>query len=121
MFFYLYTSNAAPSAPWGLSATIAGPTWLQMSWYAPDTLNGVISYYTVVLNSSTSSVTLNTSSNATTLNVTGLSPCTYYWFAVSATTGCGAVCTGPLSSTAYAYTEADSTNRTFLFTLARLL
>ena len=120
LFSFLYTSNAAPSAPYGLTSTIAGPTWLQISWYAPYPTNGVISYYTLVLNSSTSSVTLNTSSSATTLNVTGLSLCTYYWFAVSATTGCGVGCTGPLSYTSSAYTAANSTNRKLLFTEVRI-
>ena len=90
---------------------------MQLIWYAPYPTNGVISYYTVVLNSSTSRVTLNTSSSVTTLNVTGLSPCTYYTIAVSATTGCGAGCTGPLASTS-TYTAANSTNRTLLFTVA---
>ena len=91
----LYTASAAPSAPTSLTTSlITGTTWLQLSWSAPATLNGMISYYTVVLNSTSSSATLNTSSNGTTLNATGLVPCTEYWFAVSATTGCGTGCTG---------------------------
>ena len=112
----LYTASAAPSAPYGLSSTITGTTWLQLSWYAPATLNGLISYYTVVLNSTSSSATLNTSSNTTTLNATGLVPCTNYWFAVSATTGCGAGCTGPLSAAYGVYTAANGM-RTLLFTV----
>ena len=114
-----YTASAAPSAPRWPYSTSTGKTWVQLIWYAPVTPNGLISYYTVVLNSTSSSDTLNTSSNATTLNVTGLVPCTNYWFAVSATTGCGAGCTGPLSSTDYVHTRANSM-RTLLFTVDRI-
>ena len=115
----LYTACAAPSAaPW-LTLAITGTTWMQLSWYTPATLNGLISYYTVVLNSTSSSATLNTSSNATTLNATGLVPCTRYTIAVSATTGCGAGCTGPLSGAYYMYTRANSM-RTLLFTVDRI-
>ena len=112
----LYTASAAPSAPQLQYSTNTGTTWVQVSWYAPATLNGLISYYTVVLNSTSSSATLNT--NATTLIATGLVPCTYYWFAVSATTGCGAACTGP-SSAYYVYTKANSMP-TLLFTVDRI-
>ena len=122
----LYTASAAPSAPqWQYSryessySTNTGTTWVQLSWSVPATLNGLISYYTVVLNSTSSSAKLNTSSNATTLNATGLVPCTYYWFAVSATTGCGAGCTGPLSNAYYVYTK-DNSMRTLLFTVDRI-
>ena len=115
----LHTASAAPSAPQWLTSTITGTTWVQLSWSAPATLNGLISYYTVVLNSTSSSATLNTSSNATTLNATGLVPCTEYWFAVSATTGCGAGCTGPLSYAYYVNTIANSM-RTLLFTVDRI-
>ena len=98
----LYIASAAPNAlQWQYSvyySTNTGTSWVQLSWSVPATLNGLISYYTVVLNSTSSSATLNTSSNATILNATGLVPCTYYWFSVSATTGCGVRCTGPLSN-----------------------
>ena len=113
----LHTASAAPSAPYGLTSTSKGTTWLQVSWSAPATLNGLISYYTVVLNSTSSSATL--SSNATTLNATGLVPCTLYTSAVSATTGCGAGCTGPLSVAIYVSTVANSM-RTLLFTVDRI-
>ena len=114
----LYTASAAPSAPTSLTTSmITGPTWLQLSWSAPATPNELISYYTVVLNSSSSSATLNT--NATTLNVTGLVPCTSYLIAVSATTGCGAGCTGPFSDAYYVSTAANSM-RTLLFTVDRI-
>ena len=116
--FKLYTASSAPSAPRLLtSSPITGTTWLQLSWYAPYTLNGLISYYTVVLNSTSSSSTLNT--NGITLNATGLVPCTLYTIAVSATTGCGAGCTGPLSDAYYVYTTANSM-RTLLFTVDRI-
>ena len=90
---------------------------MQLSWYTPDTLNGLIIYYTVVLNSTSSSATLNT--NATTLNATGLVPYTRYLIAISATTGCGAGCTGPLSDAYYVYTRSNS-KRTLLFTVDRI-
>ena len=100
--------NAAPSAPSTPTSTSTGPTWLQLSWSAPATPNGLISYYTVVLNSTSSSATQSTSSNATTLNATGLVPCTLYTIAVSATTGCGVGCTGPLSVALNVSTTANS-------------
>ena len=113
----LYTASAAPSAPQWLRSAIAGTTWVQLIWYAPATLNGLISYYTVVLNSTSSNATL--SSNDTYLNATGLVLCTLYTIAVSATTGCGAGCTGPLSAAIDVYTRANSM-RTLLFTVDRI-
>ena len=115
----LYTASAAPSAPQSLTSTITGTTWVQLSWSAPSTLNGLISYYTLVLNSTSSSATLNTSSIATTLNATGLVPCTLYTIAVSATTGCGAGCTGPFSSVLNVSTTTNSIC-TLLFTVDRI-
>ena len=114
----LYTASAAPSKPTSLlTYTITGMTWVQLSWIAPATLNGLLSYYTVVLNSASPSATLNT--NATTLNATGLVPCTLYTIALSATTGCCAGCTGPLSDAIDVSTVANSM-RTLLFTVDRI-
>ena len=112
----LHTVSAAPSAPTSLNFTSTGTTWVQLNWSPPATPNGLISYYTVVLNSTSSSVTLNTSSDSNWLNATDLVPCTLYTFAVSATTGCGAECTGPLSAAIYVSTAANSM-RTLLFTV----
>ena len=71
-------------------------TSIQLNWTAPSPANGIIVYYTVLVNSTSNSTAISTGSNATTYVVTGLVPCALYTFAVSATTGC-AGCTGAYS------------------------
>ena len=89
--------NAAPAAPSNLAAVAKSSTSIQLNWTAPSPTNGIIVYYTVLVNSTSISTAISTGSNATTLVVTGLVPCALYTFAVSSTTGC-AGCTGPYST-----------------------
>lgn len=101
----------APAAPTGLATVSTTPTSVLLNWTAPTPANGVISYYTVLLLNSTSPSAVNTSStNVTSENVTGLTACTTYEFAVSATTQCSG-CTGPHSTSLTTTTPANSTLR----------
>ena len=95
---YLFISwpNVAPAAPSHLAAVAQSSTSIELNWTAPSPANGIIVYYTVLVNSTSDSTAISTGSNATTYVVTGLVPCALYTFAVSATTGC-AGCTGPYS------------------------
>lgn len=86
----------APSAPSNLSVVAQSSTSIQLNWTAPSPANGIIVYYTVLVNSTSNSTAIITGSNATTLAVTGLVPCALYTFAVSATSTC-ANCTGAYS------------------------
>ena len=75
------------------------PFSVYLTWTAPAPVNGVVSYYTVLMNKSPYSYYNEwyTGSNATAYNVTGLEVCATYLFAVSATIDY-AGCMGPYSA-----------------------
>ena len=76
------------------------PFSVYLTWTAPAPVNGIVSYYTVLINGTRSyeywyQYELYTGSNATAYNVTYLEACETYSFAVSATI---AGCMGPYSA-----------------------
>ena len=92
----LVCTNIAPEQPINLTVVAIWSNAVQLNWTAPAVSNGVIVSYTLIVNSTSTSITINTNSNITTYNVTDLTSCAKYTFAVSATTGCTG-CTGPYS------------------------
>ena len=92
-------------------------TSVLLNWTAPQPANGIIVYYTILINTTTTTSVVNTSSNATSFTLSGLMPCSWYTFAVCATTDCSG-CTGPcLSALANVTTAANSTQSTHYCTL----
>ena len=76
------------------------PFSVYLTWTAPAPVNGVVSYYTVLINATSPDsyyYEMYTGSNATAYNVTGIKACETYSFAVSVTIDY-ASCMGPYSA-----------------------
>ena len=84
-------------APSNLTVVAQMSTAVQLNWTAPSAANDTIANYTVLIQNLYTYEHISTGSNATTFVVTGLVPCSWYTFSVSATTMCSGSYSGPYS------------------------
>ena len=93
------TYEDTPSeSPTNVSALTLSATEISLSWFAPsrESRNGVLEYYTILINVTSTTTQLNVTASSTFYTLTGLKPYTAYTLSVAAATSVGR---GPYSPT----------------------